>query len=61
MTGTALPTQTGSLIPLSGWPRCGSISVAWPKEKALAYLREQAGRHFDPRVVEVFLQMPEPE
>jgi len=46
---------------LSGWPRCGSISVACPKEKALAYLREQAGRHFDPRVVEVFLQMPEPE
>jgi len=34
---------------------------AWPKEKALAYLREQAGRHFDPRVVEVFLQILEPE
>jgi PAS domain S-box-containing protein/putative nucleotidyltransferase with HDIG domain len=27
---------------------------AWPQEKASAYLREQAGRHFDPRVVEVF-------
>ena len=27
----------------------------WPKEKVHAYIREQAGKHFDPRVVEVFL------
>ncbi|RJX27432.1 MAG: HD-GYP domain-containing protein, partial [Dethiobacter sp.] len=32
---------------------------AWPKEKALAYLRQQAGRHFDPRVVEAFLSLTE--
>jgi putative nucleotidyltransferase with HDIG domain len=30
---------------------------AWSDEKALKYIREQAGKHFDPRVVEVFLQM----
>lgn len=30
---------------------------AWPKEKALAYLQEQAGRLFDPEVVEAFLRM----
>lgn len=29
--------------------------TAWPKEKALGYLREQSGRHFDPNVVDVFL------
>jgi PAS domain S-box-containing protein len=29
---------------------------AWPKEKALEYIREQSGKHFDPQVVEVFLQ-----
>ncbi|MFN3372877.1 MAG: PAS domain S-box protein, partial [Chloroflexus sp.] len=29
--------------------------AAWPPERALAYIREQAGRHFDPQVVEVFL------
>lgn len=29
---------------------------AWPEEKALAYLIEEAGSHFDPRVVEVFLK-----
>ncbi len=30
---------------------------AWSEEKALAYLYDQAGRHFDPQVVEVFLQL----
>ncbi|MEW5718479.1 MAG: HD domain-containing phosphohydrolase [Chloroflexota bacterium] len=29
---------------------------AWTKENALAYIREQSGKHFDPQVVEVFLQ-----
>ena len=30
---------------------------AWTKEKALAYIKEQSGKHFDPQVVEVFLQV----
>jgi PAS domain S-box-containing protein len=30
---------------------------AWPEEKALAYIREQAGKHFDPQVVETFLKL----
>jgi len=30
---------------------------AWPKDKALAYIHEQAGKHFDPHVVETFLRM----
>ncbi|HOE14861.1 MAG TPA: PAS domain S-box protein [Candidatus Saccharicenans sp.] len=30
---------------------------AWPEEKALNYIREQAGHHFDPRVVEKFLEL----
>ena len=30
---------------------------AWPKEKALQYIREQSGKHFDPAVVEQFLEM----
>ncbi len=29
---------------------------AWPREKALAYLREEAGRLFDPEVVRAFLE-----
>ena len=30
---------------------------AWTREKALAYLREQSGQHFDPRVVEAFIEL----
>ncbi len=31
--------------------------LAWSREQALTYLREQAGKHFDPAVVEAFLKM----
>lgn len=30
---------------------------AWSRERALAYLRAQAGKQFDPRAVEAFLTM----
>ena len=30
---------------------------AWPKEKALAYIREEACKQFDPEVVEAFLKL----
>jgi HD-GYP domain-containing protein (c-di-GMP phosphodiesterase class II) len=29
---------------------------AWPEESAREYLQEQAGQHFDPQVVEIFLK-----
>ncbi len=32
---------------------------AWPPERALQYIREQAGRQFDPEVVRAFVQMIE--
>jgi PAS domain S-box-containing protein len=32
---------------------------AWSQEKTLAYIREQSGNHFDPKVVEKFLHMLE--
>jgi PAS domain S-box-containing protein len=31
--------------------------AAWDKTRARAYLREQTGKHFDPKVVEAFLRM----
>ncbi|HNE03552.1 MAG TPA: PAS domain S-box protein [Anaerolineales bacterium] len=31
--------------------------AAWAKEKALDFIREQSGRHFDPNVVKYFLEM----
>ncbi|MDD2921850.1 MAG: histidine kinase N-terminal 7TM domain-containing protein [Anaerolineales bacterium] len=30
---------------------------AWSREKALAYFIEQSGKHFDPRVINIFLEM----
>jgi HD-GYP domain-containing protein (c-di-GMP phosphodiesterase class II) len=30
---------------------------AWPHEKAVEYLRAESGRHFDPKVVKIFLKM----
>lgn len=30
---------------------------AWSSEQALEYIREQSGRHFDPRVVKHFLKL----
>jgi putative nucleotidyltransferase with HDIG domain/PAS domain S-box-containing protein len=32
---------------------------AWPKEKALEHIRAGSGTHFDPKVVEAFLEMTE--
>jgi HD-GYP domain-containing protein (c-di-GMP phosphodiesterase class II) len=31
---------------------------AWTKKKALEYIQEQSGKHFDPDVVKVFLNNP---
>ena len=30
---------------------------AWTSKKALEYIREQSGKHFDPKIVEVFLSL----
>ena len=32
---------------------------AWPREKVIAYIKEQAGTHFDPQVVEAFIGIVE--
>ena len=30
---------------------------AWPEEKAIEYIKEQSGKHFDPKIVKVFLEL----
>ncbi len=34
---------------------------AWPREKAIRYLQEQAGKHFDPQIVKAFAELIEDE
>ena len=29
---------------------------AWPREEVYLYIQEQAGKHFDPQVVKIFLE-----
>jgi len=31
--------------------------AAWPEEKALEYIKDQSGKHFDPRAVKLFLSL----
>jgi putative two-component system response regulator len=67
--GTGYPRQlSGEDIPLVG--RIVAIADvfdaltterpykdAWPVEKAVDFLREQSGKHFDPKLVEAFIQI----
>jgi len=34
-----------------------SYRDAWPEEKAVEYLKEQSGKHFDPEIVDAFLDL----
>jgi PAS domain S-box-containing protein/putative nucleotidyltransferase with HDIG domain len=34
-------------------------NIQWPKEEAIAYMVDQAGKQFDPRIVNVFLKLVE--
>jgi putative nucleotidyltransferase with HDIG domain len=68
--GTGYPRQLAAeQIPLAArlfavadvWDALTSNRVyreAWPERKALEYIQSNAGKHFDPRVVEAFLALP---
>jgi PAS domain S-box-containing protein/putative nucleotidyltransferase with HDIG domain len=67
--GTGYPRGLkGEMIPLSArifaiadvWEALISsrpYRKAWTKKKALAYIREQSGKHFDPKIVEIFMRV----
>jgi putative nucleotidyltransferase with HDIG domain len=67
--GTGYPRQLkGEQIPLSArifavvdvWDALTSdrpYRPAWEKQKAMDYINEQSGKHFDPKVVEAFNKM----
>jgi HD-GYP domain-containing protein (c-di-GMP phosphodiesterase class II) len=38
-----------------------SYRGAWPRKKVISHIRKQSGFHFDPQIVDVFLNMMEQE
>ena len=62
LAGESIPMAARVFTVVDVWDALRSdrpYSEAWEDERVLAYLREQAGGHFDPTVVEAFLAMLE--
>jgi len=60
LKGEAIPLAARIIAVADVWDALRSdrpYRKAWPEKKALEYIREQAGQHFDPQVVEVFLRV----
>jgi putative nucleotidyltransferase with HDIG domain len=59
LLGTQIPLEARLFAIVDVWDAITSdrpYRKKWPKRKALQYIREQSGKQFDPRVVEVFLR-----
>lgn len=64
LKGTAIPLAARIFAIVDVWDALTSdrpYRKAWSKKKALAYIREQKGKHFDPQIVPVFLSMIQEE
>ncbi len=60
LTGEEIPLMARIFSVVDVWDALLSDRVyrkAWPREKVIAYIREQTGQQFDPRVAEEFLRM----
>jgi response regulator RpfG family c-di-GMP phosphodiesterase len=61
LKGDAIPLAARIFAVADVWDAlCSSrpYRPAWPEEKVWQYIRDQAGQHFDPRVIEAFLALP---
>jgi putative nucleotidyltransferase with HDIG domain len=59
MAGTQIPLDARLFAIVDVWDAITAdrpYRKGWPRKKALKYIREQSGKHFDPKMVEVFLQ-----
>jgi HD-GYP domain-containing protein (c-di-GMP phosphodiesterase class II) len=57
LKGEAIPLAARIFAVVDVWDALTSqrpYLETWTKEEALAYIQEQSGRHFDPRIVEAF-------
>ena len=63
LKGEAIPLAARIFAVVDVWDALTSersYRPAWPKEKVMDYITEQAGTHFDPQVVAAFLNMMKP-
>ena len=59
MKGEAIPLPARLFAVIDVWDALTNdrpYRKAWPEEKVIAYLIEQKGKYFDPKVVDVFLE-----
>ena len=60
LKGDEIPLAARLFAVLDVWDALTSdrpYRLAWSKREALNYIKEQAGKHFDPNVVQEFLKM----
>ena len=63
MKGDDIPVSARLFAIVDVWDALTSdrpYRSAWTKEKALAHIKEQSGKHFDPAVVDLFLKITTP-
>jgi HD-GYP domain-containing protein (c-di-GMP phosphodiesterase class II) len=60
LKGEEIPLQARIFAVVDVWDALRSdrpYRPAWPEEKVRDYIRSQSGTHFDPQVVDVFMQL----
>ncbi|MBI5935102.1 MAG: PAS domain S-box protein [Chloroflexi bacterium] len=64
LAGEQIPLEARIFAVVDVWDALTSdrpYRLAWSKEKALNYIKEQSGKHFDPDVVYIFLRLSDEE
>jgi putative nucleotidyltransferase with HDIG domain len=59
LAGTQIPLEARLFTIVDVWDALTTdrpYRRGWPKKKALKYIQEESGKHFDPKMVEIFLQ-----
>ncbi|HET9912062.1 MAG TPA: HD domain-containing phosphohydrolase, partial [Anaerolineales bacterium] len=59
LAGTQIPLEARLFAIVDVWDAVTTdrpYRKSWPRKKALDYIRDESGKHFDPQLVEIFLQ-----
>jgi putative nucleotidyltransferase with HDIG domain len=60
LKGEEIPLSARIFAVIDVWDALGSdrpYRKAWPREKIVAYIKDESGHHFDPKVVELFFDL----